>query len=273
MNILKKITLVYRIVPFIGRVSRSQIRFMLIMVGAGWGIAKEVFFPTTWRRTVIIEFWKTLRQVTGGGLLSVLVVASLTGFAIVAQAVFWLGFAGMAQMTGSILASVLVREIAPVLVGVILLGRSGMLMLTEMSNLAIQGKMRILSGLGIDPFLTFVVPRVVAMTLSGFTLGNLFSLVALSMGYIVCWSKGIVTVPLWSFMFQVANGVHPLDYVGIPLKFLLSGFIVGLCCCLSGMDITTEDNLTTLLPRGFSRGILSVLVINVIIDVVLGMLT
>ncbi|MXV35323.1 MULTISPECIES: ABC transporter permease [unclassified Saccharibacter] len=270
MNISERFLIIHRITGFVGRVTRAQPRFMLIMIGAGWGILKEIFLPSTWRRTVKIEFWKTLRQVTAGGLLSVIVVASITGFGIVAQAVFWLGFAGMAQMTGGILASVLVREIAPVLVGVILLGRSGMLMLAEMGNLATQGQLKTLTSLGIDPFLSFVLPRTVAMTISGFTLGTLFSLIALGTGYVVCWAKGIVTVSLWSFMFQVVNSVNPLDYIGIPIKFLLSGSVVGLCCCLSGMDITSEDNLTTLLPRGFSRGMLSVLAINVVVDLVLG---
>lgn len=270
MKVSQRFLIVHSFVAFIGRMARLQVRFMLIMIGAGWGILKEIWIPSTWRRTVKIEFWKTLRQVTGGGLLSVIVVASITGFGIVAQAVFWLGFAGMAQMTGGVLSSVLVREIAPVLVGVILLGRSGMLMLAEMGNLATKGQLRTLSSLGIDPFLSFVLPRTVAMTISGFTLGTLFSLISLGTGYVVCWAKGIVTVSLWSFMFQVANSVNPLDYIGIPIKFLLSGFVVGLCCSLSGMDITIEDNLTSLLPRGFSRGILSVLIINVVVDIILG---
>ncbi|WP_236646410.1 MlaE family ABC transporter permease [Aristophania vespae] len=195
-------------------------------------------------------------------------MAVLTGLGIVAQAIFWLGFAGIAQMTGSILSTVLVREIAPVLVGIILLGRSGMLILTDLGNLTLQGQLRILNGQGIDPFIAFILPRSLAMTVSGFTLGMIFSVIALGTGYVVCWLKNIVTMPIWSFMFQVINSVHPTDYISIPLKFLLSGFAVGLSCCLSGMDITTEDNLTTLLPRGFSRGIMSVMAINVVLDMV-----
>ena len=137
----------------LGRFSRTQLRFTLMVIGGGWGVVQEARHFSSWRRTVRIEFWQTLRQATGGGLLSVLVTAALTGFGIVAQAVYWLGFAGMAQMTGSILSTVLVREIAPVLVGVILLGRSGMLMLTELGTLTTGGQMRVMAGGGIGPFL------------------------------------------------------------------------------------------------------------------------
>ncbi|GBD56210.1 MlaE family ABC transporter permease [Gluconobacter wancherniae] len=251
----------------LGRFSRTQLRFTLMVIGGGWGVVQEARHFSSWRRTVRIEFWQTLRQATGGGLLSVLVTAALTGFGIVAQAVYWLGFAGMAQMTGSILSTVLVREIAPVLVGVILLGRSGMLMLTELGTLTTGGQMRVMAGMGIDPFLAFVMPRTLAMTISGFTLGMIFSLTALVMGYLVCWVEGIITMPVWAFLDQVTSSMRPIDYFSIPAKFTLSGFIVGLCSCLSGMDATSEDDLATLLPRGFARGILSVMIINVVFSV------
>lgn len=254
---------------FVGRFVRVQLRFFFTMVGGGWGVIHDALFPSSWRPTLRIEFWHWLGQIIGGGVTSVVVVAVLSGFGIVAQAVFWLGFAGMAEDTGKILSSVLVREIAPVLVGIILLGRSGMLMLAELGSMTLQRQMRVLDGMGIDPFLVFVVPRTMAMTVSGFTLGMLFSLISLVMGYFVCWLKGIVTQSVWSFLFQVVNSVHVMNYAGIPLKFLLSGFVVGLSCCLSGLDVTTEDDLGSLLPRGFSRGILSIMIINVVIDVVL----
>lgn len=266
----ERFALIQDVLAMIGHVARAQPRFMLILIGAGWGVVCQGVQPISWRRLVRREFWRTLCQATGGGLLSVLVVAVITGFGIVAQAVYWLGFAGMAQMTGSILARVLVREIAPVLVGIILLGRTGMLIVAQLGMMTTQGKLRILSGMGIDPFIAFVMPRTIALTVSGFTLGTIFSVVALGMGYVVCWMKGIVTMPVWSFMFQVAGSVSPPDYLGIPLKFLLSGFAVGLCCCLSGMDVTRADSLTSLIPRGFSRGILSILIINVVVDLLLG---
>lgn len=268
MTFSEKFLLVQRALARLGRIARGQPRFMLIMIGAAWGVFREAVQPVTWRRAVLIEFWSNLRQMTGGGLMSILVVAVLTGFGIVAQAVFWLGFAGMAQMTGSILSTVLVREIAPVLVGIILLGRSGMLILTDLSNLTLQKQLRVLNGQGIDPFIALLLPRSLAMTVSGFTLGIVFSVIALTMGYFVCWMKNIVTMPIWAFMFQVISSVHPEDYISIPLKFLLSGFAVGLSCCLSGMDITSEDDLATILPRGFARGIMSVMAINVALDVI-----
>ncbi|GBR53011.1 ABC transporter permease [Neokomagataea thailandica NBRC 106555] len=253
-----------------GRFSRAQGRFTLMAFGTGWGVLREALIPSSWRRTVRIEFWKTLKQATKGALVSVFVTAALTGFGIVAQAVYWLGFAGIAQLTGSILSTVLVREIAPVLVGVILLGRSGMLTLTELGTLTIGGEMRVLTGMGVDPFLVFILPRSLAMMVSGFTLGMVFSITALLFGYIVCRVEGVLSMPVWTFFDQVVSSVHAVDYISIPGRLIISGFAIGITSCLTGMDATADDDLASLLPRGFARGMLAVMGINVLFTVLVG---
>ncbi|WP_068170569.1 MlaE family ABC transporter permease [Neokomagataea thailandica] len=261
---------VRRMLAAIGRFTRGQARFSLMAFGTGWGVLREAVIPSTWRRTVRIEFWKTLQQATKGALVSVLVTAALTGFGIVAQAVYWLGFAGIAQMTGSILSTVLVREIAPILVGVILLGRSGMLTLTELGTLTIGGEMRVLKGMGVDPFLAFILPRSLAMMVSGFTLGIVFSIAALLVGYIVCRVEGVLSMPVWTFFDQVVSSVHAVDYVSIPGRLILSAFAIGITSCLTGVDATADDDLAALLPRGFARGMLAVMGINVLFSVMVG---
>ncbi|WP_233581907.1 MULTISPECIES: ABC transporter permease [unclassified Asaia] len=251
----------------LGGLTRRQLRFTLMLVGASWGVAREACRPSSWRRTVVYEFKSTLRQAAGGGLFSTLFTAGLTGFGIVAQAIYWLGIAGMADTTDSLLATVLVREIAPVLVGVILLGRSGMLGLTQLGQLTIGGELRALQGLGIDPFLTLVMPRALAMMLSSFTLGVVFSLTSLSVGYGVCRLHSIITMPLWTFLYDIVGAMKPIDYLGIPLKLIISGFLLSLTTQLTGLDATRSDTIATLLPRGFARGILVIMVVNVILGV------
>ncbi|GAB6854840.1 MlaE family ABC transporter permease [Asaia astilbis] len=251
----------------LGGLTRRQVRFPLMLIGASWGVVSEACRPTSWRRTVLHEFKTTLRQAAGGGLFSTLFTAALTGFGIVAQAIYWLGIAGMADTTDSLLATVLVREIAPVLVGVILLGRSAMLSLTQIGQLTIGGELRALQAQGIDPFMTLVVPRTLAMMLSSFTLGVVFSVIALSVGYGVCRFNSILTMPLWTFLYNIVGAMRPIDYLGIPLKLIISGFLLSLATQLTALDATRSDTLATLLPRGFARGILVIMVVNVILGV------
>jgi len=254
----------------LGSLTRRQVRFSLMLVSASYSVFSEAIRPNSWRRTVRFEFRNALTQAAGGGLYSTLFTAALTGYGIVAQAVYWLGLAGMAQLTGSILVTVLVREIAPVLVGVILLGRSGMLTLTQVGLLTTGGQMRVLQSQGLDPFITIVMPRTLAMMVAAFTLGVMFGGTALGAGYVVCRMQGVVNGSIWTFFLDVVGAMHPVDYFVVPAKCILSGFFVGLCSCLTGLDATSEDDIGTLQPRGFARGILVVMVVNVAFSVGFG---
>ena len=109
----------------IGRAVRRHASFVLLLASFAAGVASDVVRPTTWRRTVRDEFRRALRQAVGGGLSTVLITATLIGLAMVSQALYWLGEAGQEGLIGPILVTVLVREVAPLLVGLIVLGRSG----------------------------------------------------------------------------------------------------------------------------------------------------
>ncbi|NHO18221.1 MlaE family ABC transporter permease [Acetobacter oeni] len=253
-----------RFLGAIGALLRRQVWFLLVMLGTIWGVLNESIRPGNWRRTVRYEFQITLSAVTVGGLLSTLVTGALTGVAVVSQTIYWLGFAGMAKMTGSILVSVIVREIAPILVGVLMLGRSGMLSLAEIGLLTTGGQIRSLQAEGLDPFLLLVLPRTLAFMISGFTLGILFSVASLTTGYIISRASGVISSSILSFFYDVATAMTHTDYILIPLKFIVVGFLVGLGCCISGLTASGEDTLATMLPRGFSRGMLIVMTVSVL---------
>lgn len=249
---------------WLGALVRKQVWFLLIMLGTMWGVLRESVRSNSWRRTVRYEFQLTLSDVAGKGLLSTVVMGALTGVGVVSQAIYWLGFAGMAKMTGSVLVSVIVRELAPILVGILMLGRSGMLSLAEVGMLATGGQIRSMQAEGLDPFLLLVLPRTLAFTVAGFTLGIMFSVASLTTGYIISRASGALSNSLFSYFYDVATAMTPADYLLIPLKFVIVGFLVGLGCCVSGLTASNEDSLRTMLPRGFSRGILIVMTVSVL---------
>ena len=85
---------------------------------------------------------------------------------------------------GRVLVLVLVRDLAPVLVGLIVLGRSGTVAMVELGALRQGGQLRRLDAMGIDPLIYFLMPRTLAITVATFTLTILFIAVALSVGYL-----------------------------------------------------------------------------------------
>lgn len=191
--------------------------------------------------------------------------ASLAGFAMVYEALYWLGVAGEAQLTGSVLVTVLVRELTPMLVGLILLGRSGMLTVTELGMMQTGGQVRTMLSQGIDPFLLLVLPRTLAFALSSFTLGMIFAVTALGFGFVVSSAVGNVQDSLWTFLDRVLSAMTVRDYMLVPVKLLVVGFLVGLSSCLTGLTAADDDELASLLPRGFVHGILVVMIANILL--------
>lgn len=252
---------------WLGRVVRVHIRFFLMLAGAAWGVVREAVNPLSWRRTVFFEFRRTLTQAVGGGLFSTLFTATLTGVAMVSQAVYWLGVAGLNQMTGSLLATVLLREVTPILVGIIMLGRSGMLAVAECGLLARTGVIHTLEGQGIDPFTFLVMSRAFSFTIGSFTLGIIFSITALVVGYIISYSMGTTSGSVWSFFNSVLYAMTGWDYFLIPFKFILVGFFIGLGSALTGLTIQTNDTISSLLPRGFARGMVIVMFVSVLFSI------
>ena len=237
-----------------------------MLAALAWGVSLEATRPRSWRRSVRGEFQRTLRQTTGGGLATALVMAVLTGLALVSQALYWLGFAGEAELEGTVLVTVLVQELAPLLVGVALLGRSGPVTVMELGQLQTGGQVRALVGQGIDPMLLLVLPRACAFALASFTLGMLFVLVALLVGYATGSLLGSVQESLWSFLNDVLEAIQGANFVIFPAKMLCIGFLIGLTACLTGLTARPGDGAERLLPRGFVRGVLVIMLTSVVLS-------
>lgn len=249
-----------------GRLVRGHAAFLLMLAALSWGVVHEAVRPRSWRRTVRTEFRRTLRQGAGGGFATTLVTAVLAGLAMVAEALYWLGLAGQQQLAGSILVTVLIREVTPVLVGFVLLGRSGTVAVQETGALHLGGQMRSLAAQGIDPFLLLVLPRALALALASFTLGVLFALTALVVGFVSGSLFGSVQGSLWSFLDHVLAAMRPVDFAIFPAKTLIIGFLVALTACLTGMTARAGDDMASLLPRGFVRGLVAIMLASLMLS-------
>ncbi|CAK7192937.1 hypothetical protein COMNV_01147 [Commensalibacter sp. Nvir] len=248
----------------IGYFTRSYFRFFLNMLSVSFGVCLKSVSWVTWRRTVRYEFKKTLSQAVSGGFFSTLFTASLTGLAVVSQAVYWLGAAGLSKMTGPILITVILREAAPILVGMILLGRNGIVTVAECGQLAFGGQLKTFASMGIDPFISIVVPRTWALTLGCFSLGMIFGMVSLFIGYVATYVMGTMQDSIWTFYGQILLSMSLWDYILVPLKFLVIGFSIGIGSCVTGMNVRANDEASITISKGFTRGILLIMVVNIL---------
>jgi phospholipid/cholesterol/gamma-HCH transport system permease protein len=251
----------------IGRPVRRCAAFLLMLAALAWGVVSEAVRPRSWRRTVRAEFRRILRQAAGSGLATTLVTAVLAGLAMVAETLYWLGLAGEQQLAGSLLVTVLIREITPLLIGFVLLGRSGTVAVHETGTLQLGGQTRSLAAQGVDPFLLLVLPRTLALALASFTLGVLFALTALVVGFVSGSVLGSVQGSLLGFLDHVLAAMRPVDFAIFPAKMLIIGFLVSLTACLTGMTADADDDMASLLPRGFVRGLVAIMLASLMLSV------
>jgi phospholipid/cholesterol/gamma-HCH transport system permease protein len=246
----------------VGRPVRPRIDIVLMLAALSLGVALQTVRPATWRRTVRKEFQRALRQAVGGGLSTTVVTAALIGLVMVSQALYWLGEAGQEELIGPVVVTVLVREVAPLLLGFILLGRSGVVVVSEIGELQIGGQVSTLAAQGLDPFLLLVLPRACALAIACFTLGIMFVLAALLSGFVAGSLLEAVRISIWSFLDRVLLAMHARDFVVFPAKMIVIGLLVALTASLTGLTATAQDEAARLLPRAFVRGVVAVLLAN-----------
>ena len=253
-----------RVLDRFGRAVRSHSSFGLLLASLGAGVVRDALRPGTWRRTIRGEFRRALQQSVGGALATTLVTAGLIGLVMVSEALYWLGQAGQEELIGPILVTVLVREIAPLLVGLIVLGRSGGLIVSEIGGLQAGGQVHVMEAQGLDPFLLLVLPRACALAVGCFTLGVSFVMAALLSGFIVGSLAGAVHIPIGSFLERVLLAMHAGDFAIFPAKMIVIGLLVALTACLTGLTAAAQDEIARLLPRGFVRGVVAILLVSIV---------
>jgi phospholipid/cholesterol/gamma-HCH transport system permease protein len=221
----------------------------------------------SWRTPVRAAFWRALHRVAAQSAATTVVTGALLGFALVTQILYWLQSAGQTQLVGAIVVRLLVRELVPIIVGLIIFGRVGTGVLIELGEARPKGWLRQLERQGIDPVALTVMPRLVAFAIGAFCLGTLLLVSTLASGYLVGSAFGLVTVSVWQFAENVLRAMAVGDFIVPPAKCLSIGFAVALVCCATALSRRDEaEELQRLLQRGFVRAALAILLVNGVFD-------
>lgn len=207
---------------------------------------------STWPRTVVNVF---ARQILFTGIEAtrfVLYLSFMVGILIVVQSQVWLAKVGQTALFGQVLVMVVVREVGPLLVNFVVIGRSGTAMSTELGNMKISGEVRLLDALGLDPFIYLVVPRVLGAAVSIFCLTVLFILGALVSGYFCGLLLGANVGHPGMFTMSVLRAVQPSDVFNLLAKTFIPGLVTSTICCTEGLSVSTA---ITEVPQATSRAL------------------
>jgi phospholipid/cholesterol/gamma-HCH transport system permease protein len=145
----------------------------------------------------------------------------------------------------------------------IVIGRSGSMMMVELGAMRLGGQVHLLDAQGIDPFLYLVIPRVLATALGVFCLSMVFLLMSLAAGLVAANALALTSLTFLDFLEEVLTALGPRDYALVPLKTLSMGFAIGLISCTTGLAVSgAVTEVPALLPQGFVKAILVIFLIS-----------
>lgn len=251
-----------------GRYLVARWRFLRHLAAVTAAVVAVCFQRGTFRPTVRNVL---ARQVLFTGFEAVRFVsllAFLIGIAVVVQAQVWLARAGQAALLGPVLVMVIIREIGPLLVNFVVIGRSGTAIATELGNMNVSGEVRLLDSLGLDPFIYLVVPRVLGVMISVFCLTILFITVSFGSGYLSGALLGASTASWRFFVRSVFGAITPEDIFNLLAKTLIPGLLTGVICSVEGLGVSRAiTEVPQAATRAVVRSVTALFLTSVIISV------
>jgi phospholipid/cholesterol/gamma-HCH transport system permease protein len=208
---------------------------------------------------VLLLTWRTIRAVPGGrgagarllaqldaiGVQSVpivLLTGLFTGMVLALQASVQLAPFGATLFVGRFVAASMLRELGPVLSGIMVAGRVGAGIAAELGAMKVTEQLDALETLGAEPVRVLVLPRVLASAVSVPVLALIADAAGLVGAALV--SSAYLGVPLHAFQGAAADqirldgfvgGVVPADLVQGLVKPLIFGMILSVLACYHGL--------------------------------------
>jgi len=209
----------------------------------------------------------TLRQIyfTGVQALKIVtVVALLLGGAVIIEAFTQLPRVGGESAIGSILVVVVVRELGPILTAIIVIGRSGTAISTEIGYMMVNSEMQAIAMMGINPMRAVVLPRIVGVAAAIACLSFYFNIVALFGGYV--FARFIVQYPFHRYITDLSGALGFWDVAVSGIKCLLFGIIVAVVCCQRGFNVRFSF---TEIPQATTSAVVTCLYLCFIVNMVI----
>jgi len=194
----------------------------------------------------------------------VIVTAVLVGGVVIIQGMTNLPKYGIEGYFGNLLVIIIARELGPLVTALIVISRSGTAMATEIATQKWSREILSLEIAGIDPRLYIVFPRIVASTLSIFSLIIFFDFVAFMGGYVISLTS--IYIPLDTFFTNLTMSFSFKDLVATILKSLMFGVLIPLISCYYGMMPRSKFEIPIFVSRAVSRTLLSVVILNVLVS-------
>ncbi len=154
----------------------------------------------------------------------VMLTGGFTGMVLALQSYVGFQRVGGEQFIGSVVALGMVRELGPVLTGLMVTGRAGSAIAAEIGTMSITEQIDALRTLRINVYQYLVVPRIIASTIMLPCLATFSMIFGVLGGYFVC--VHILELSPEDYRHSIRAYVELKDILGGLIKSAVFGFIL-----------------------------------------------
>lgn len=181
-------------------------------------------------------------------------IAIVVGALLMREASIILPTYGFPDYAEWITVQLVFREIAPVVVALVIVARSANAIVIEIGNMKVNGELRALDVLGFNLDYFIVLPRILAMIVSVTTLTVCFCAAALWGGF---WTADVLDLLESNFILVNLEKNFTLEILGnILLRAAGFGVIISSVACLHGLGVRISP---TEVPQQASGGVVRAL--------------
>ena len=188
-------------------------------------VARAIFSRPFYMHDLIEQ----LDQIGIGSLTVVVLAGFFTGAVLALQSGMTLDQFGARPFVGRLVSASMLKELGPVLTGLMLAGRIGSGIAAELGSMVVTDQINALRALGTDPVRKLVVPRVAA----GLLMAPILTIIADTVGILGGWMIAVFQLRVASSLYwtSVIDGLYPNDaWMSLIKPFCLGYAIVTIGC-------------------------------------------
>jgi phospholipid/cholesterol/gamma-HCH transport system permease protein len=217
---------------------------------------------------LIPRFGLVISQIFSVGVLSLLIIAVsglFVGMVLALQGYNTLVDFGATESLGVMVALSLVRELGPVVAGLLFAGRAGSALTAEIGLMKTTEQLSAMEMMAVDPLRRVVAPRFMAGIIAMPLLAAIFSALGVLGGYFV--AVGLLGVDDGAFWSQMQAKVDlQEDILNGVIKSLVFGFVISWIAVFEGYDtVPTSEGVSRATTNTVVHGSLAVLGLDFIL--------
>ena len=215
--------------------------------------------PMTWRQRQKIQ--DQLFEIGNASLLMVCILSFFIGGVMALQTGPLLVERGLGSYVGGIVGYSIAKELAPVMMAILIAGRIGSAMAAEIGSMRVYQEVDALRTMNINPVHYLVLPRLVAIAVALPLLVTIGILVGWVGGVVVSSANNRIAVSAEAFFSALRSAVDVGDVANGVFKSFIFALIIGVVSCHQGL-ITRGG------PRGIGRSVTKAVVNSIVLIVI-----